>query len=67
MSYFYTVTDRFNATVLSFYHLRWNARALWLNAAVLAQSVERLTTEREEREPVAGSIPGTRPILRVLK
>ena len=32
-------------------------------AAGLAQSVERLTAERE----VAGSIPGTRPILRVLK
>ena len=32
-------------------------------AAELAQSVERLTAERE----VAGSIPGTGPILRVLK
>ena len=34
-----------------------------VNAAALAQSVERLTAERE----VAGSIPGTGPILRVLK
>ena len=32
-------------------------------AAVLAQSVERLTAERE----VAGSIPGAGPILRVFK
>ena len=32
-------------------------------AAGLAQSVERLTAERE----VAGSIPGAGPILRVLK
>ena len=32
-------------------------------AAGLAQSVERSTAERE----VAGSIPGARPILRVLK
>ena len=31
--------------------------------AGLAQSVERLTAERE----VAGSIPGSRPLLRVLK
>ena len=35
---------------------------LW-TAAGLAQSVERLTAERE----VAGSIPGAGPILRVLK
>ena len=34
-----------------------------LTAAGLAQSVERLTAERE----VAGSIPGAGPILRVLK
>ena len=34
-----------------------------LPAAGLAQSVERLTAERE----VAGSIPGAGPILRVLK
>ena len=34
-----------------------------LTAAELAQSVERLTAERE----VAGSIPGVGPILRVLK
>ena len=34
-----------------------------VTAAALAQSVERLTAERE----VAGSIPGTGPILRVLK
>ena len=33
------------------------------NRAGLAQSVERLTAERE----VAGSIPGAGPILRVLK
>ena len=32
-------------------------------AAGLAQSIERLTAERE----VAGSIPGAGPILRVLK
>ena len=32
-------------------------------AAVLAQSVERMTAERE----VAGSFPGAGPILRVLK
>ena len=38
-----------------------NSRAL--TAAGLAQSVERLTAERE----VAGSIPGAGPILRVLK
>ena len=37
--------------------------SLFLTAAVLAQSVERVTAERE----VAGSIPGTGPILRVLK
>ena len=36
----------------------WNT-----TAAVLAQSVERLTVEQE----VAGSIPGVGPILRVLK
>ena len=36
---------------------------MFLTAAGLAQSVERLTTERE----VAGSIPGVGPILRVLK
>ena len=34
-----------------------------VSAAGLAQSVERLTAERE----VAGSIPGAGPILRVLK
>ena len=34
-----------------------------LTTAVLAQSVERLTAERE----VVGSIPGSGPILRVLK
>ena len=34
-----------------------------VTAAVLAQSVERLTAERE----VAGSIPGAGPLLRVLK
>ena len=34
-----------------------------LTAVVLAQSVECVTAERE----VAGSIPGTGPILRVLK
>ena len=34
-----------------------------LTAEGLAQSVERLTAERE----LAGSIPGVRPILRVLK
>ena len=34
-----------------------------VTTAALAQSVERLTAERE----VAGSIPGTGPILRVLK
>ena len=34
-----------------------------LTAAALAQSAESLTAERE----VAGSIPGTGPILRVLK
>ena len=34
-----------------------------ITAAVLAQSVGRLTAERE----VAGSIPGSGPILRVLK
>ena len=34
-----------------------------VTAATLAQSVERLTAERE----VAGSIPRTGPILRVLK
>ena len=34
-----------------------------LTAAVLAQSVERLTAGRE----VAGSIPGAGPLLRVLK
>ena len=34
-----------------------------VTVAALAQSVERLTAERE----VAGSIPGTGPILRVLK
>ena len=33
------------------------------DSAGLAQSIERLTAERE----VAGSIPGTGPILRVLK
>ena len=37
--------------------------AMPLTAAGLAQSVEHLTTERE----VAGLIPGTGPILRVLK
>ena len=36
---------------------------LYQTAAGLAQSVERLTAERE----VAGSIPGAGPILRVLK
>ena len=36
---------------------------LALTAAGLAQSVERLTAERE----VVGSIPGAGPILRVLK
>ena len=35
----------------------------FLTAAVLAQSVERVTAERE----VAGSIPGAGSILRVLK
>ena len=42
-----------------------SAGLLPLTAAVLAQLVERvdLTAERE----VAGSIPGARPILRVLK
>ena len=40
-----------------------NAIALFITAAGLAQSVERLTAERE----VAGSIPGAGPILRVLK
>ena len=34
-----------------------------VTAAGLSQSVERLTAERE----VAGSIPGTGPILKVLK
>ena len=34
-----------------------------LTVAGLAQSVERLTAERE----VAGSIPGAEPLLRVLK
>ena len=34
-----------------------------LTAAVLAQSVERVTAERE----IAGFIPGAGPILRVLK
>ena len=34
-----------------------------LTAAVLAQSVERVTAERE----VEGSIPGAGPILKVLK
>ena len=37
--------------------------SLGLTAAGLAQSVERLTAERE----VAASIPGAGPILRVLK
>ena len=36
---------------------------VYLSAAGLVQSVERLTAERE----VAGSIPGTGPILGVLK
>ena len=36
---------------------------LFLTAAGLAQSVERLTAERE----AVGSIPGAGPILRVLK
>ena len=36
---------------------------IFLTAAGLAQSVERLTAERE----VVGSIPGAGPILRVLK
>ena len=36
---------------------------IFLTAAGLAQSVERLTAERE----VAGSIPGAGPTLRVLK
>ena len=36
---------------------------IFLTAAGLAQSVERLTAERE----VVGSIPGTGPTLRVLK
>ena len=40
-----------------------SAAGLALTAAGLAQSVERLTAERE----VAGSIPGAGPILRVLK
>ena len=46
-------------------HLLDNLWKLWMNgtAAGLAQSVERLTAERE----VAGSIPGAGPILRVLK
>ena len=35
----------------------------YLTVAGLAQSVERLTAERE----VAGSIPGAGPLLRVLK
>ena len=35
---------------------------VYLSAAGLDQSVERLTAERE----VAGSIPGARPTLRVL-
>ena len=39
------------------------ASRISFTAAGLAQSVERLTAERE----VAGSIPGARPILRVLK
>ena len=42
------------------------ANGLWLiflTAAGLAQSVERLTAERE----VVGSIPGAGPTLRVLK
>ena len=34
-----------------------------VTAAGLSQSVERLTAERED----AGSVPGTAPILRVLK
>ena len=38
-------------------------RADTLTVAGLAQSVEHLTAERE----VAGSIPGARPLLRVLK
>ena len=38
-------------------------RMQFLSVAGLAQSVERLTAERE----VAGSIPGAGPLLRVLK
>ena len=40
-----------------------NTSTYHLTAAVLAQSVERVIAERE----VADSIPGARPILRVLK
>ena len=39
------------------------ADSIYLTAAGLAQSVERLTAERE----VAGSIPGTGPTLKVLQ
>ena len=39
------------------------AQFVFLTAAALTQSVECVTAERE----VAGSIPGTGPILRVLK
>ena len=39
------------------------AQFVFLTAAALTQSVECVTAERE----VAGSIPGTEPILRVLK
>ena len=57
-------------TLLTGVRLRWRF-GLWkpnlvgflLTAAGLAQSVERLTAERE----VAGSIPGAGPLLRVLK
>ena len=46
------------------YNILWPyTRIMHVTAAGLAQSVERLTAERE----VAGSIPGAGPILRVLK
>ena len=45
------------------YKIAGLTKHLILIAAGLAQSVERLTAERE----VAGSIPGVGPILRVLK
>ena len=59
----FDVIQFFSRRELQTLPLGLNTVKVHLIATGLAQSVERLTAERE----VAGSIPGTGPILRVLK